>query len=150
MLSNIIDAQIMPSSDFSTAFGDALRDFIDTKKLSQADVAEQIGLDSKSGRARISTYCHIPADGKRPKPSAEILYLLCTKLGFAFEYKGYKISAASMNGHGMLKTKEADEMQLPLPWERQFNLTGNAGTVSVAVKKPSSTVEVSLLLKTKL
>ena len=137
----------MPSNDFSTAFGNALQQFIDEQGLSQSDVADRIGLSSKSGRARINTYCHVPPNGKRPKPSAEILYLLCTKLGFAFEYHGYKITAASLNGRGAVKRTDDQEKQLPLPLERQFNLTEEFGTVSVAVKKPSNKVEVSLSLK---
>lgn len=137
----------MPFDDFSDAFGNALQGFMTAKGLSQTDVADQIGLSSKSGRARINTYCHLPPNGKRPKPSAEILYLLCTKLGFAFEYNGYKISAATLNGRGKLKTTPKEEEQLPLPLERQFDLTGQSGTVSVVVKRPSAKVEVSLSLK---
>ena len=134
-------------NDFASAFGDALRQFLQEKQLSQTDAADRIGL-SKRGRARINTYCHGYSNGTRPKPSAEILYLLCTQLGFAFEYKGYKLSAATLNGRPKPAAGKAE--QLPLPLNRQFDLTDQQGTVSLTVKRPPGRVEVSLALKTAL
>jgi transcriptional regulator with XRE-family HTH domain len=134
----------MASNEFASALGNALQQFLEEKGITQSDAADRLGLQ-KGGRARINTYCHDSSKGKRPKPSAEILYLLCTKLGFAFEYKGYKISAATLNGR--IKPAEKQTKQLLLPLDRQFHLTDPRGIVSVTVKQPPGHVEVSLSLK---
>lgn len=130
------------SRDFAQAFGDALLLFLDQNGMKQTDLADRLGLD-KAGKARINTYCH---KGERHKPNAEILYLLCTKLDFAFEYRGYKISATSLNGNGA-KRLQAPSEQLTFEFSRQFNLTTPGGTVSVAIKRPPNRIEVSVSLK---
>lgn len=134
----------MSSDDFAHAFGTALQKFLQEEGVTQSDAAGRLGL-SKAGRARINTYCHGSSKGTRPNPSAEILYLVCTKLGFTFEYNGYKISAATVNGHAKSAEKTAE--QLPLALDRQFDLTDQKGAVSVTVKQPPGRVEVSLSLK---
>lgn len=134
------------SGDFAQAFGDALLLFLEQKEMNQADVAEKLGLD-KGGKQRINTYCR---DRKRRKPNAELLYLLCTKLGFAFEYQGYKISAATLNGNGTKSVQPSTSEQLKFEFNRQFNLTTPGGTVSVAIKRPPNRIEVSLSLKASL
>jgi transcriptional regulator with XRE-family HTH domain len=131
------------ASDFAHAFGGALQRFLESEGISQSGAAHMLGLEA-GGRARINTYCRESSKGKRPKPSAEMLYLLCTRLGFAFEYNGYKISAATLNGKGKRTEKTAD--QLSLPFERQFNLTDQRGTVSVSIKRPPGHVEILLSL----
>lgn len=98
------------------------------------------------GRGAINTYCHDSPKGRRPKPSAEVLYLVCAVLGFSFDYKGYRISAATLNGGPRTAGKES--VQLPLEFESQFDLTNEKGTVSVKVKQPPGRIEVSLSLKT--
>ncbi|PYV68750.1 MAG: hypothetical protein DMG96_35700 [Acidobacteria bacterium] len=133
----------MPSEEFAQAFGDALRTFLEHSGISQSDAADRIGLP-KTGRARINTYCHGYSTGGRPTPSAEILYLLCTKLGFAFEYNGYKIGSATLNGR--IKQPQEETRQLTLPFDRQFILTEDA-TVSITVRRPAGRLEVSLSLK---
>ena len=135
------------SSDFARAFGDALFGFLEAKGISQREAADQLGLD-KGGKSRINTYCHDSPKGKRPKPSAEVLYLACVILGFSFEYKGYRISAATLNGGPKAAAKESE--QLPLGFEGQFDLTDDKGTVSVRVKQPPGRIEVSLSLETAL
>jgi hypothetical protein len=102
----------------------------------------------KGGKSRINTYCHDSPKGKRPKPSAEVLYLACAILDFSFEYKGYRISAATLNGGPKTAAKESE--QLPLGFDGQFDLTDDKGTVSVRVKQPPGRIEVSLSLKTAL
>jgi transcriptional regulator with XRE-family HTH domain len=131
---------------FADAFGNALNQFLRDRGMRQSDVVEQLGLDKKTGRARISSYC---SAGKRPKPDAEILYLVCSKLpGFYFDYKGYRISAATLNGNGAKPLGKATE-QLTLAFDRQFNLTDEQGSVTVRVKRPHGRIEVSLFLKAK-
>ena len=130
--------------DFANAFGNALTRYVRDRGMQQNDLVELLGLDKKIGKARISTYCR---DGKRVKPDAEILCLACSKLpGFSFVYRGYRISAATLNGNGT-KPPEKPAEQLSLGFERQFNLKGKQGTVAVRVSRPQGRIEVSLSLQ---
>ena len=132
------------SDDFASAFGNALNRFLLDTSMRQSDVVLRLGLDKKKGKARISSYC---SERKRPKPDAEILYLACSRLpGFYFDYKGYRISAATLNG-GRTKPYERPAEQLTLGFDRQFKLTGNQGTVDVRVRRPHGSIEVSLSVK---
>ena len=135
--------------DFARAFGDALNTFLQQEEITQSDAAKRLGLNkpgTNGGKARLSAYCHDSPKGKRPKPSAEILYLVCAELGFAFEYKGYKISAETFSGHGARKAEKPVE-QLQIEFDGQFNLTDEKGTVSISVKRPPGRIAVALLLK---
>jgi len=148
-LSNIIDkmmADEADSQDFARAFGDALSQFLQDKRITQTDAARQLGLEEKKGKARLNTYCHDSRKGIRPTPDAKILYLLCAKLGFDFKYKGYRISAVTLNGAGM-KPPEKPAEQLLIQFDGQFNLTDQAGIVSINVKRPPGRIEVALSLK---
>src|SRR6267142_3875458 len=113
------------SQDFARAFGNALSRFLEESGITQSDAAKELGL-GEEGKARLNTYCHDSPKGIRPKPNAEILYLLCVKLGFGFEYKGYKISAASLNGRSA-KTTERPAEQLLIAFNGQFDLTDQSG-----------------------
>jgi len=134
------------SQDFARAFGDALSLFLEERGITQAEAARRLGLPTEKGKARLNTYCHDSTRGKRPKPDAEILYLVCAELGFAFEYRGYKISAATLNGNGS-KPKEKPVDQLQIEFDGQFKLTDQTGTVSINVKRPTGRIEVALSLK---
>jgi len=131
-------------SEFARAFGDALSQFLDWKQLSLAEAARQIGLGSE-GKARISAYCHDSPSGKRPQPNAELLYLLCSKLGFRFEYRGFKVTAEALNRHRP-KPPEKPMEQLRIAFDGQINLTHRDGVFSMDVKRPAGRIEVSLLL----
>jgi transcriptional regulator with XRE-family HTH domain len=131
------------SEDFAQAFGDALLEFLRARDISQSDVARKIGLEEKKGRSRINTYCR---NGHRATPDANILYLLCTRLGFNFEYKGYKLSAATLNGNGSRPAVKSPE-QLSITFGGQFNLTDQKKTVEISVKRPPGRIEVALLLE---
>lgn len=133
------------SDDFARAFGDALDQFLRRKGLNQSDAAKALGLGDE-GKARLNTYCHDSPKGIRRKPNAEMLYLLCVNLGFAFEYKGFKISAATLNGNGR-KSPERPAEQLLIQFDGQFNLTDQTGTVAITVKRPPGRIEVGLSLK---
>jgi hypothetical protein len=112
--------------------------------MSLAEAAREIGLGSE-GKARISAYCHESPKGKRPKPNAELLYLLCSKLGFGFEYRGYKVTAAAMNGaRPKLAAKPAE--QLRIAFDGQLDLTSQEGRFSMDTKRPPGRIEVSLVL----
>lgn len=139
---DIVDAD--SQQDFARAFGDALNRFLEHKGIRQSDAAKLFGL--KNGKARLNTYCHDSRKGRRPKPDAEILYLACAKLpGFYFDYKGYRISAATLNGKGANRPEQPAE-QLTLNFDRQFNLTEQAGSVRVTVKRPPGRIELSVSL----
>ena len=137
--------RIADSEDFARAFGNALEQFLRKKGMTQSDAAKALGLGDE-GKARINTYCHDSPNGTRRKPNAEMLYLLCVNLGFGFEYKGYKISAASLNGAGK-KSNEKPAEQLLIEFDGQFNLTDQTGTVSISVKRPPGRIEVALSLR---
>jgi transcriptional regulator with XRE-family HTH domain len=130
---------------FTSAFSDALKKFLGDNHLGQSEAARKLGIEAteegkRKGGARISSYCC-----GRAKPDAEILYLLCAKLGFHFEYNGFRITAETMNGK---RPKVAAEpaKQLTFDFERQFNLTRRQGTVMVKVKRRIRRIDVSLSL----
>jgi transcriptional regulator with XRE-family HTH domain len=133
------------TQDFARAFGDALLNFLREKGLTQSAASKRLGL-GKGGKARLNTYCHDSTKGKRPKPDAEVLYRICVELGFEFEYKGYRISAETLNGNHSEPIEKPAE-QLPLEFSGQFDLTDNKGTVSVSFKRPPGRVELSVYLK---
>ncbi len=131
------------SEDFASEFGKALNGYLRATGRQQSDLVDLLGLDKKIGKGRISSYCR---DRSPVKPNAEILYLACSKLpGFSFEYKGYRISAATLNGNGAKPSPPAE--QDSFDFERQFNLTGKQGTIDVKVSRPKGRIEVSLSLK---
>jgi hypothetical protein len=132
------------SSEFARAFGDALSQFLNGKQLSLTDAARELGLGPE-GKARISAYCHDSPSGKRPKPNAELLYLLCSKLDFRFEYRGVKITAEALNGHRP-KVPEKRIEQLRIAFDGQLNLTQPDGVFSMEVRRPVGRVELTLLL----
>lgn len=134
------------SQDFARAFGDALFKFLQEKGLTHTEVSNLLKLGER-GNARLYSYFHDSRKGTRPVPAAEILYLVCTELGFEFEYKGYRITAGSLNGNGTRPVVEKPAEQLPLEFNAQFNLTDNKGTVDVSFKRPPGRVEFSVRLK---
>lgn len=132
---------------FADAFTEALKSFLEHRGLGQSEAARQLGIESTSGKrkggARISSYCR-----GRAKPDAEILYLLCTKLGFSFEYAGYRITSETLNGDGKrpIGPKENTDRQLEFNFERQFNLTRRHGVVAVKIHRRVGRLDVSLSL----
>ena len=133
------------SEDFARAFGNALDQFLRKSGMTQSDAAKALGLGDE-GKARLNTYCHDSPRGTRRKPNAEMLYLLCVKLGFGFEYKGHRISAATLNGGGK-KLIEKPAEQLLIEFDGQFNLTDQTGTVSINVKRPPRRIDLALSIK---
>ncbi len=138
--------------DFARAFGDRLNAYLQENGIQQKDAAKLLGLEDKHGKpnkARLNTYCHDSPSGRRPAPDAEILYLACTKLpDFYFDYRGKRINATTINGHGAKRTETTAE-QLTLHFDRQFSLTDNAGKVTVSVKRPPGRIELSVSVDAK-
>ncbi len=134
----------LDSQDFARAFGDALSKFLREKGLTQSEAAKRLEL-GKGGKARINAYCH-DRKGRRPTPHAEVLYRVCSKLGFEFDYKGFKISAETLNGNHAGPVELPAE-QIPLEFSGQFDLTDQKGTVSVSFKRPPGRVELSVNLR---
>jgi transcriptional regulator with XRE-family HTH domain len=129
--------------DFARAFGDALYAFLLANGMTQADAARKLGLPEGKGKARLSTYCHDSTKGRRAKPDAEILYRVCVNLGFSFEYEGYQISAAVLNGSsGSIAEKKPEQLQIE--FEGQINLTDQTGAVSVKIKRPPRRIDVTI------
>ena len=133
------------SQEFARAFGNALVEFLRVKGLTQSDASKRLGL-GKAGKARLSTYCNDSTKGKRPTPNAEVLYRICSELGFEFDYRGYRITAETLNGNHSEPIEKLAE-QLPLEFSSQFDLTDHKGTVSVSFKRPPGRVELSVYLK---
>jgi hypothetical protein len=132
------------SGDFAEAFGAALDKFLSEKHLTQTKASELLGY-GKEGKARLSSYC---SKNKRAKPNAEVLYQVCTALGFEFEYKGYKITAASLNGGPPKQIEKAPE-QLRLKFTGQFDLTKAKlqRTASVTVNRGPQRINLSINLE---
>ena len=144
-MADIVNAD--PPEDFASAFGDALNDYILGRSMNQNDLVELLGMDKKAGKSRISTYCR---DGRRVTPDAEFFWLACSKLpGFSFVYKGYRVSAATLNGKRAKTPKPRPAEQLTFEFEREFNLTDKQGTVAVKIKRPQGRIEVSVSLDAK-
>jgi len=129
------------SEDFARAFGEALDKFLRDRNLTQTEASIQLGY-GKEGKARLSTYCR---KGKRVNPKAEVLYQVCAALGFEFEYKGYKISAATLNGDHPQSAGKAPE-QLRLEFSGQFDLTQKKGTMSVRFNRAPGRLALSVYL----
>jgi transcriptional regulator with XRE-family HTH domain len=135
------------SDDFAHVFGDALDRFLKAKGLSRAAAARQIGLDTGSGKARLGTYCHDSTGGKRAKPDAEILFEICVKLGFTFEYRGYQISASSLSRDRKAEDVEtAPTEQLKIQFHGQIDLTQGAGEITIKLKHASGSTNGSYSL----
>lgn len=138
--------------DFAHAFGDALNAFLNNIGMGQSEAARLFELEDKHGkanRARLHSYCHDSSGGRRPRPDAEILYLACTKLpGFYFDYRGYRISAATLDRDGSKRSGEPAK-QLTFHFDRQFNLTEKTGKVKVRVKRPPGRIELFVSLDAK-
>jgi hypothetical protein len=134
------------STDFGRVFGSALTQFLKDAEITQTEAVRRLGLELNQGKARLNTYCRGRRDGSWPTPDAKILYLLCTKLGFAFKYNGYTISAASLNGNGA-KPIEKPVEQLDIQFSGQFDLTDQTATGAINVKRPSGRIEVAISLK---
>jgi len=78
---------------FARAFGQALRNFLNSTGMTQVEVVKLLGLKSKKSgkpsKQRLNTYL----SDSPPIPDAQVLYLACTKLkGFNFEHDGHRIS----------------------------------------------------------
>jgi hypothetical protein len=138
--------------EFARALGDALWRFLDGKGLKQSEAAELLELHDQNGnprRSRLNSYFHDAAKGKRKgkrtEASAQVLYLACAKLGFYFDYGGYRLKAVKLNGRGDRKPAG----QLEFGFQRQFDLADDAGNVNVRVKRPSGRIELLVSLDAK-
>lgn len=133
------------SQNFARAFGDAFRKFLEAKGISQVEAARRLGW-GQTGKARLNAYCHDSPKGTRPTPEADVLYLVCVRLGFKFEYNGFAVTAAAFNGDEVNRLEEPAE-QLQFEYDGQFDLTDRQGVVSVSFRRPPGRVEVSVSLK---
>jgi len=129
------------SADFARTFGDALKEHLDKKGIDYAKAAPLLGVT----KAALSTYWNDDKNKKRRKPRAELLFLACMNLEFAFEFNGFRISAATL-GNRSTKPVAVSE-QLHLDYYRQFKLTDDDGRVSVRLKRGPDRVDFSVSLK---
>lgn len=122
--------------DFRLAFRNALQNFLIDKGLTQAGLARRLGITKQ----RLNAYFR---EENPARPEIEVLYSLCVKWGFSFEYKGYTISGATLEGVPVPAPASVAQ-QIPIDFEGQFKLTDQNGALSVTVKRPSGRLEVSL------
>jgi transcriptional regulator with XRE-family HTH domain len=132
--------------DFAKTFGDALKRFLGERHMRQSEAARLIGLEGTNGKSRINSYCRDSRKGTRTMADAEIFYLLCAKLGFHFDHRGYRIVAVKLDGKRRKVTAPVSG-QLTFKFDRQFNLTDHTGNVGVKVKRPPGRIELSVSLK---
>jgi transcriptional regulator with XRE-family HTH domain len=130
-----------PADKFARTFGVALRRFLDENGIKVTEAASRLGMNKQT----LSSYWTDNTKGKRNKARAELLFLACVELGFAFEFEGRTVAAAPPVG-----VNEQNQMrngQLRLPFLRKFEFMDQQGAVSVSVKRPPGTVELSVSLK---
>ncbi len=130
-----------PSEEFARAFGDALKSFLEEKGISEAEASRRMEVES----ARLNTYTHDSPKGTRRTPNAEVLFRACKDLEFVFDYKGYRVTAASLGKSKSSSPKAAE--QLHFDFVRQFNLTEDDGQVSVRLKRHPGRMELSVSLR---
>lgn len=129
------------SDNFARSFGDSLRSFLDSNQISYAEAARRLEM----GRATLNTYFNDDKNGKRKKARVELLYLACVRLGFHFEYNGYRIGAESLSHPEVLP---APSEQLDLKFDRQFNLTQDDGRLSVSfTRRQPGRLELTVALE---
>ena len=124
------------ADEFMDTFGPALERFLEEQSIGEAEAARLLKID----RARLNTYTHGLADGKRRNASAEVLAKACSILGFRFEYEGYTIVALK-NGAPV----SIEEPQLHLEFSRQFDWAETK--VGLGLKKRPKKVQLSVTLK---
>ena len=129
------DTKLDTSETFLAELSKQLNAHLQKRKWTQVDAAEKIGEDKQ----RVNNYFH----GSR-MPNAEMLYLMCVRLGFALEYNGYRIVAKPINGHARA---EAAEQQMTFTFDRQFTLTEDNGAVALRIRRPPGRIELSVSMK---
>ncbi len=143
-MSNIIDGKVpIPSNEFAKELGDALGRYLHEEGISQADASRRLEME----RATMNTYLH-DYKKKRRLANAEVFIKACVKLGFTFDYKGYRImavpSSAQQNGQSEVSSVPR---QLTLEFDEQIYLTN--GMLSISLKRPPGRVELNVSLKGK-
>ncbi len=123
------------SDDFLAELSKQLNAHLRKHDWTQVDAAVKIGEDKQ----RVNNYFL-----GNSMPNAEMLYLMCVKLGFALEYNGYRIAAKPVNGR---PKAELPERQMTFTFDRQFNLTEDNGAVAVKVRRPPGRIELSVSVK---
>ena len=133
-----ISNELDPKQAFAKAIGDAIRQFLDEHGMSQAEIAERWGVES---RQKFSSYLLDQGTGHRVPIPAYLFYLACTQLhGFHFDHKGYRISAKPIKGKG----EKAASLQSTFEFGKDFELMDKAGTLTVKVKRPPEKIELSV------
>ena len=132
----IIDT-VADENSFMKALGEALGNFFRENEITESEASKRMNM----GRAKLNTYTHGLASGKRRTAPAELLAKACV-LGFRFEFDGHTIVALK-DGQPVPLT----EHQLRLEFTRQFDLGDNGGTVAIGLKKPPGKIELSVSLR---
>jgi transcriptional regulator with XRE-family HTH domain len=127
------------ADDFARAFGDALRHFLDENSISVTEAASKLRMNKQT----LSTYWANNSEGKRPNARAELLFLACSELGFAFEFNGSTVRATPATPARSEKSYE----QLQLPFAREFSLADEKGSLSVDLKRPAGELELTVRLR---
>lgn len=138
---------------FARAFGDQLKAFLESKEVEFAEAAVMLGLDRKKGKSRLNSYFHDKETFNkkqkkklmvRSEAGAEILYRVCARFGFEFEYEGYRIRAEKLDGTAV---PTVEPQQLQFVFNRKFKLIEDKGDIRVNVTRPPGRIELSVSLK---
>lgn len=137
--------------DFGLAFGEQLESFL-RGKMSPMEAAQRLGVLQQNLNHYLREKEVVVKDKKagtettvktRTEPKLEMLYLICTRLGFAFEYDGYRIRAERLDG---TPVSAVESRQLNL-FKRKFKLTEDNGDLRVDFNRPPGRITLSLSLK---
>jgi hypothetical protein len=114
---------------FGKALGEALGKFLEHKGIKKAHIAQDFGI----AKQLFGHYL-------KNNPPAYVLFLACVRLGFKFDYEGFRISGRQIRMEGDQVTPTSG--QYTLNFDRTFELSDNTGRLKVTVKRPPERLEL--------
>ncbi len=134
-------------ADFAREFGEQLEKFLQNRLIKPSEAAERMGTYKQKLNGYINDQKRRTKEQKvvmvRVKPESDLLFLACAKLGFVFEYGGYRIRAEKSDG---TPVPGIEPRQLSFSFTGKFNLTDEEPDLAIAVKRPQGRVDVSISL----
>src|SRR5689334_5542801 len=87
---------------FAREFGEQLEKFLKDHLMKPSEAAERMGRSKQNLNGYINDQKRLTKEQKvvtdRVKPKSDVLFLACAKLGFIFEYGGYRLRAEKSDG----------------------------------------------------
>ncbi|HKT26322.1 MAG TPA: hypothetical protein VJR04_17060 [Terriglobales bacterium] len=132
---------------FAREFGQQLEKFLEDRLIRPAEAAERMGTYKQKLNGYINDQKRLTKERKivmvRVKPESDLLFLACAKLGFIFEYGGYRIRAEKSDGTAV---PQAEPRQLSFSFTGKFNLTDEQPDLALAIKRPQGRIDLSISL----